>query len=287
MKTDEEWIYTSCGYGRLIDRTNTKAVVDLVSGGKLYISLASISSSIEFSVKTFTADRKILKFEWGVNQDFSTLFNLLHKQLDVSMNTLIKIHYVKGKILPIVSSDTPLKLGLKTNSKLICVLSKVFLWDQAHKSDKIQLLENHLSVCKIETAEFGFDTVLGNVCFTSGTHFWEIRLDFFAKSNTEEEIFIGVAKPKANLKKNPLEEEYWGFMGLACKSFGCGVVANYGEALAAEDTLGIKLEYKDNKGSLYFCKNKTEFGLAFDDVPSGVCPALTLMAARTLFRLIY
>ena len=101
----------------------------------------------------------------------------------------------------------------------------------------------------------------------------------------EEDIFIGVARPKVNLNKHPTEEEYWGFMCLSRKKFGSGLLENYGEALEVGDTLGIKLEYKENKGSLSFFKNKIELGEAFSEVPVGVSPALTLNYPKIVVKL--
>ena len=63
MRSDEEWFYTPWGYGKLLDKTLDKAIIELHSGGKLYVNPSSISSSVEFSVKTFASDRKIFNFE--------------------------------------------------------------------------------------------------------------------------------------------------------------------------------------------------------------------------------
>lgn len=131
-----------------------------------------------------------------------------------------------------------------------------FIWDSTQKSESLQILENNLVVCKKENTEISYDTVLGRTCFTSGTHIWEIRLEFLMEYGEEEEIFIGVAKPKINFSKHPTQLEYWGFMCLSSKKFSCGHVEDYGEALRTGDTLGIKLEYTENKGLLSFFKIK-------------------------------
>ena len=285
MSSEEEWIYSPWGYGKLIERTADKATVELQSGGKLYVNPSSLSSSVQFSVKTFASERKVFDFEWAVTQDFSSLFPLIHKQLGLSPNIILKIHFIKGKLQALSPTDTPLKLGLKSHSKLICMIANSFIWDESRKSESIQLLEGSLAVCKKEGTDISYDTVLGNTCFTSGTHIWEIRLDFLVEYGEEEEIFIGVARPKVELNKHPTEEEYWGFMCLGRKKFGNGLLEDYGEALAAGDTLGIKLEYKENKGCLSFFKNKIELGQAFSEVPAGVSPALTMNYPKIVVKL--
>ena len=74
-------------------------------------------------------------------------------------------------------------------------------------------------------------------------------------------------------------------MCLSSKKFGGGVLENYGEGLAAGDTLGIKLEYKENKGCLSFFKNKIEIGQAFSEIPAGVSPAVTLNYPKIVLKL--
>ena len=121
-----------------------------------------------------------------------------------------------------------------------------------------------------------FESVLGTVGISNGLHQWEIKMDFFMDYEEEEEVFIGVASKSINLSRNPLENEYWGFMCIACKKFYQQLIEDYGETIGTGDIVGVRLEYKDNKGILSFCKNGTDFGTAFYDVPPGVFPVVTL-----------
>lgn len=74
-------------------------------------------------------------------------------------------------------------------------------------------------------------------------------------------------------------------MCLSGKKFGNGVVENYGKRMNAGDVLGIKLEYKENKGCLSFFNNKIEIGEAFVNVPIGVSPAVTLNYPKIVLKL--
>jgi tripartite motif-containing protein 9/67 len=44
--------------------------------------------------------------------------------------------------------------------------------------------------------EIDFETVLANVGFCSGRHYWEIKLDTFVEM---EDIFVGIAKRNVDL----------------------------------------------------------------------------------------
>ena len=143
-----------------------------------------------------------------MTQDFSTLFSILHKQLELPPNIAIKLHYIKGKLLSISPNDTPLKISLKTHSKLVCMISNVFVWSESEKSENILLFESNQAVCKKEGSEVCFDSVIGTTVMNFGIYFWEIKLEFLEEYKEEEEIFVGVGKLKPNWKKNPVEEEY-------------------------------------------------------------------------------
>ena len=121
-----------------------------------------------------------------------------------------------------------------------------------------------------------YETVLGTVCMNNGIQQWEIKMDFLMEFDEEEEVFIGVALKNINLNRNPLEMEYWGFMCLNCKRFSLNFNEDYGENIETGDVIGVKLEFKDGKGTLSFCKNGADMGNAFCDIPPGVCPAVTL-----------
>lgn len=276
MACDEKWVYTPWGYGKLQDQSKQKAVVSLSWGGTCYLNPSSISSSVHFSVKLFSAGRKTFQYEWGILQDFSLLFSLLHKQLALSPNIQLSLYYPQGKLNKISPTDSPLKLKLKNNMKLIAIAKQNFTWDSSKKSANIELLDDLLTLKKRDDSEVMFESVLGTVSMTSGLHQWEIKMDFLMEFDEEEEIFIGVAMKNINLNRCPLELEYWGFMCLASKKFCQSTNEDYGENIGTGDVVGVKLEYKEGKGFLGFSKNGNEFGNAFCDIPPGVHPAVTL-----------
>ena len=276
MACDEKWVYTPWGYGKLQEETTEKAIVNLTWGGTAYLNPISLSNSVNFYIKLFSSGRKTLEYEWEITQDFSLLFSLLHKQLLLSPNVQLNLYYPQGKLIKISPLDSPLKLKLKKNTKLIGISKQNFTWDSSKKSENIELLDDLLTVKKKDDSDVMYESVLGTVCMSSGIHQWEIKMDFLMEFDEEEEIFIGVAMKNIGLNRTPLEIEYWGFMCLNCKRFSLNVNEDYGENIETGDVVGVKLEYKDGKGTLSFCKNGAGLGNAFCDIPPGVCPAVTL-----------
>ena len=276
MATDEKIVYTPWGYGKILEQNRSKVTVKLHWGGMFYLNPSSVTSSAHFSVKLFTASRKSFQYEWGISQDFTLLFSLLQKQLSLPPNIQLTLYFPKGKLVKVQPSDSPFGLKLKNHTKMIGITKQNFTWDTTKKSANIELLDDLLTVKKKDESEVMFDSVLGTVSMGSGLHQWEIKMDFLMDYEEEEEVFIGVASKNINLQRNPLELEYWGFMCIGCKKFGMGTNEEYGDNIGTGDVVGVKLEYKDSKGSLSFSKNGVDFGNAFCEVPLGVFPAVTL-----------
>ena len=136
------------------------------------------------------------------------LFSLLHKQLLLSPNVQLNLYYPQGKLIKISPLDSPLKLKLKKNTKLIGISKQNFTWDSSKKSENIELLDDLLTVKKKDDSDVMYESVLGTVCMSSGIHQWEIKMDFLMEFDEEEEIFIGVAMKNIGLNRNPLEIEY-------------------------------------------------------------------------------
>ena len=111
-------------------------------------------------------------------------------------------------MLKLNPTDSPLKLKLKENSKLIGITKQNFTWDASKKSENIELLDDLLTVKKKDESEVMYETVLGTVCMNNGIQQWEIKMDFLMEFDEEEEVFIGVALKNINLNRNPLEMEY-------------------------------------------------------------------------------
>ena len=276
MASDEKWVYTPWGYGKHSSSTPSHAIVHQTWGGIGYLSPRSVSLTIPISIKLFSAGRKALSFDWPLTQEFSLLYTMLQKDLSLPPNMHLSLYYPRGRLHPLLGADTPLKLKLPSGTKFIGIAKQVFTWDASKKSANIELLDDLLTVKKKDEAEAMFESVLGTVCMSTGLHEWEIKIDFLADYEEEEEIFIGVANNGIDLNKNPMEIEYWGIMCLACQKFGQGLQEDYGDRCGTGDVVGVALEFKDNKGVISFSRNGVSLGNAFCEVPPGVFPVVTL-----------
>lgn len=204
------------------------------------------------------------------------LFKTLHKQLSLSPNVQIYLYMVKGKLFQLSSSDSPLSLRMKKDTKLVAITKKTFTWDAVKKSPRVELLDDQVSVRKKDECEIMFDSILGNIEISGGVYEWEIRMDFIMQYDEEEEVVVGVASKNFNVESSPMDGEFWGFWAISCRKISSGLNEEFGERVATGDTVTARLEYKDGKGNLAFSKNGTDLGVAFYDVPVGVYPAICL-----------
>jgi hypothetical protein len=121
MIDEDKWVYTWMGYGKVLEYIKGKVIVELVWGCKFYVLPSSIFSTICFSVKSFGNSKRLLDFQWGLSQDFSTLFVGLYKQLSIGEDFVIHLYMPKGQLAEVFESDTPFKLRMKMGSKLIAI----------------------------------------------------------------------------------------------------------------------------------------------------------------------
>ena len=75
---------------------------------------------------------------------------------------------------------------------LLC--KTTFYFDPTKKGSQIKLSNQNLTATK--NGDSNYHTVLGNIEFNNGRHYWEIKLDKYVD---EDDIFIGVAKPDIEL----------------------------------------------------------------------------------------
>ena len=273
---EENWVYSTWGYGRVIQASDMKVVVELTWGATAYLGKESVSDYVPFSVKSFTRDRKTLSFDWKITQDFSDLFKDLHKQFNLSANIQIFLYMPRGKLVQINPLDSPVSLKLKKDSKLVLTARKTFTWDVIKKSQRIELLDDLLAVRKKDESEIMFDSVFGNAKASSGSCEWEIKIDFMIQYDEEEEIVIGVASKDFSYEDCPSDGGFWGFWAISCRKISANVNEEYGERVTTGDAVTVRLDFKGGKGNLSFLKNGIDLGVAFTDVPAGVFPAVCL-----------
>jgi hypothetical protein len=276
MTSEEKWVYTPWGYGKVLEQQETKSVVSMTWGGQLYLLPSSVTLSIPILVKSFTQTRALLRFDWEITKDFSTLFKLVHKTLGLQPSFQIDLYLPRGKLFQIAPLDTPLSLKIRAEAKFVAIARQSFTWESSKKSPRLELLDDLVTVRKKDESEIHYDSIKGGLEFSSGVHEWDIKLDFLVQYDEEEEVIVGVASKTFSVESSPTEGEFWGFMCLSCRKICTGVNEEYGERPSTGDVVSVRLEYKDSKGRLSFSKNGVSLGTAFTDVPAGVFPAVTL-----------
>ena len=93
-------------------------------------------------------------------------------------------------------------------ARLVLLGQSSFTWDLNYKGSNIQLLNNNLSANKKQ--EMDYETVLANVGFNTGKHYWEVNLDLF---NDLEDVFIGITRRSVNLYARAVDiPNWWGWV---------------------------------------------------------------------------
>lgn len=169
--------------------------------------------------------------------------------------------------------------------------SRLFTFDTKMRGAAIQLSKDKLCVTK---SPGGAGCVFGNVGFSSGVHYWEIKVEH----SDHASIYIGVAE-KPGLPGIP-------DLSKCSRRIGCGIINNrtsyrapnsqhpnernaiYGDQFLPGDTVGVLLDM--NRGRLSFfldglkygVHNIADLGEAFDNLTNSNC-----VKPRTLFPIVF
>lgn len=114
-------------------------------------------------------------------------------------------------------SQTVEQAGLDQNAELIMLVQRTFWWDEAKKGDGIKVFPllqklSNQNLTATKNGQSDYQTVLGNFEIFTGSHYWEIKVEF-KKSNKwkiqkfvdEEDLFVGVARRGVDLHMHPCE----------------------------------------------------------------------------------
>jgi hypothetical protein len=117
--------------------------------------------------------------------------------------------------------------------------------------------------------------VLSDIPLTEGSYSWRIRLD-----NCQDEdagIYVGVASKNIEFRMagSQVDKTKLWSMRLGCgKIFGGNSSTLYGERIGFGESLEVNLEFNGEKAVLNFGKGGKSFGIAFQDIPAPVYPAV-------------
>ena len=142
-----------------------------------------------------------------------------------------------------------------------------FKWDINKKGQGIQVFSNGTGLLLSETC-YAFRTVVSNVGFNSGVHYWEIEAD----GRTENELKIGVTK-NLNFNYDTSFSDYnfgWAFYGVGQLRHGNNATGDvYGKKFKKTGVLGVFLDM--NRGILSFAINGDYCGIAYlsEELKSG------------------
>jgi hypothetical protein len=128
--------------------------------------------------------------------------------------------------------------------------------------------------------KYDYETVMGQIGFSEGKHYWEITIDSY---NTERDLFIGVCNERAPVHGFVLEKSdtAWGWFCSMARKMSTNVSEKYGQHVIVGEKIGVLLEFRDGVGSLTFYQKNRSLGPAFTDIPAGTYfPCATLISNR-------
>jgi tripartite motif-containing protein 9/67 len=177
--------------------------------------------------------------------------------------------YPMGRLKQINLDQTFEQQDIPDGAKLILMGQKSFTWDINNIGANIQLSNNNLTANKKK--EQDFETVLATEGFSSGSHYWELKIDTFVDL---EDLYVGIAKKNTDLYQRACDcNTFWGWMCCCGRKFNPtnGMmnvqIAEYGGLSKIHDTIGVHLEFKNGAGKLSFYRNGAFLGVAHEGIP--------------------
>ena len=196
------------------------------------------------------------------NTDINELCNWFHNflsntlEINIHKKCIKRIDNLKN-IIRAISGDSQVQI----NDLDYAPGLTEFKWDTINKGQGIQVYNNGESIFLNESC-YAFKSIVSNIPFTSGIHYFEIIAD----RRTENELKIGVTK-NLNFNYDTSFCDYvfgWAFYGIGQLRHGNNSTGEiYGKKFKKNGTLGVFLDM--NKGILSFGLDGEYLGVAFRD----------------------
>lgn len=155
-------------------------------------------------------------------------------------------------------------------SKLVLLGIKSFGWDRINKGPAMQLSNEDKTVNR-GSSTLDYETILASLGFSSGRHYWEIKIDEFG---IEEDIWIGVAKAGIKTTQHPdqIQGMTWGWQCTSGRKTWWPQndkpqSVSYGDYSSRGEVIGVLLELSQQDGlnymTLTYYRNGKNLGHAY------------------------
>lgn len=136
----------------------------------------------------------------------------------------------------------------------------------------------------MKTSEDAYETIVAVNSLHEGTHSWHFIIENYIQ---DEDIFLGVALPDLNFYERPPETgKFWGYLCSNGKKF-CPeyTFRRYATSAKTGDIVAAQLKFQNGVGELSFQKNGEDLGVAFNNVPPNVRPAICMYYTNAQVRI--
>ena len=158
----------------------------------------------------------------------------------------------------------------RSNALTVETLSEMlFMLDPASCGSNLVLSSANLIVTN--TMNKKWNAVRATASFSSGIHSWEVHIDKCVSKN----IFVGVISAMGSADNYVGSDRYgWGYLANKAIWHNKGKMRSYGELFRQGDTIGVRLDM--DVGTLSFCRNGKDLGVAVEGLVGDMYPAFSL-----------
>jgi hypothetical protein len=127
--------------------------------------------------------------------------------------------------------------------------TRSYAFSQQLKGPNISLSNKGMTAACVHSQN-SYSSVLTDMSFSAGRHYWEVRLDHYVDV---EDIFVGIAKPSVKLNAHAVETpgSSWGWQCTSARKMwpgegGRATATAYGDYIKIGETVGVLLEFVES-----------------------------------------
>ena len=272
--------YSFYGYIRIkikeIDNTSL-SIYNFIQYGKNFLSGTiyknNIKDNINIRLKNFSLERKIIPLEKiNINSKINILLeNITSEFIKYTKKSQHRIYSCHSELRELNPNYNFIENNIKDNELLLFFPELPLSFSQTMKGKSIELSQGYRTAFKINVDDPQY--ALGNIGYTSGRHYFEIKLltDPMIRS-----VVVGFSNKIDN--KNLYSPDFQKFYGFILSDQKKTIVnpdqneqiEDYGEICNINDKIGVLFDCKNDGIYISFYRNQKNLGIAYEKLPKNL-----------------